>query len=101
MGIKLQSDELESGAFTGVSGRHLIQAGVTSGNSLPDTVTLQTRHKDENGDETAWLDTGIVLSATDGWQQVVFTSSEVEYNLVASAIGATVIVSIVDSTRSN
>ncbi len=93
--IALRARQKESRPLKFDPGEYLIAAGVTSGNKLPKTITLQIRFGDESGAITEWRDTDVVLNAENGWQDTFSASPFVEFKVVASAPGATVHTSLI------
>ena len=93
--IALKADQMESNALKFDSGEYLIAAGVTTGKTLPETITLQIRFGDESGAITEWRDTDVVLTPENGWQDTFSASPFVEFRIVASAPGATVHTSLI------
>ena len=93
--IALKADQMESNALKFDSGEYLIAAGVTTGKTLPETITLQIRFGDESGAITDWQNTDVVLNSENGWQDTFPASPLVEFKVVASVAGATVHTSLI------
>ncbi len=93
--IALRARQKESRPLKFDPGEYLIAAGITKGNTLPETITLQIRFGDESGAITEWRDTDVVLTPENGWQDTFSASPFVEFRIVASAPGATVHTSLI------
>ena len=97
----LNNDETES-IFTMITGRNKIAVSTkpNTEDALPDSIKLQVRFRDSKDNQfTEWQDTKTVLSADNGWQVVIDASKEFQYKLIATAAGAVVVVSNIDSTK--
>ena len=70
--IALRARQKESRPLKFDPGEYLIAAGITKGNTLPETITLQIRFGDESGAITEWRDTDVVLTPENGWQDTFF-----------------------------
>ena len=93
--IALRARQKESRPLKFDPGEYLIAAGITKGNTLPETITLQIRFGDESGAITEWRNTDVVLTPENGWQDTFSASPFVEFRIVASAPGATVHTSLI------
>ena len=93
--IALRARQKESRPLKFDPGEYLIAAAVTTGNRLPEMITLQMRFGDESGAMTEWRDTDVVLSEENGWQDTFSASPFVEFRIMPSEEGATVHTSLI------
>ena len=70
--IALRARQKESRPLKFDPGEYLIAAGITKGNTLPETITLQIRFGDESGAITEWRDTDVVLNSREWLAGYVF-----------------------------
>ena len=64
--VALKSGQTESNALRFDSGEYLIAASISSGGTMPEAIAPQLRFGDESENALEWLDTDVVLNATDG-----------------------------------
>ena len=88
--IVLKADETEGEPFNLHAGDHAIKTGKRGAASIPATITLQYRFKDETGRFTDWQ-TDSTLASSD--PSGIFQADPIsEYRVTVSAAGASVMV---------
>ena len=90
--VVLKNTETEGSAFQLAAGIYDISVGVTGSNTLPTTVNLQRRFKDESGTWTTWQTDFSITTANDK-NDTFYASSQIEFRVTASAAGASVSIS--------
>ena len=102
--VVLGVTETTGSEFNMPTGKNLLQVRVPEGSTFPSgvTVTLQSRNRYGEDDlNTEWENTSIKFSAEpeDGWEDVIYATSRVDYRLVASAAGVIVYQELIESSK--